>query len=554
MEKPDEARIQDAAHKLAALQREHALFGFRPNEPQMTFIRNQRTKLLAMMGANRSGKSTIVSIEGICRAMGFRPFLSKDDPDYRVTKPNGELLPVPNVGQVAAQDYPNGVHRIQWPAWQKWLPKDCYKIEKSEKKVIRELWIDVSECPWADKTHPNYPWSQVHFFAYEQGREPFAGFACDWILNDEPPPRDIWIEQMRGLVASGGGWMGAMTVVDLKQAWIYDVFSESPSNSPWESKSGEDMDRDKTRELVGSLTRLAIPARMEDNFTLTQRDIDDYSAMLTAEERAVRIEGLKVHMLGTEWGKYWDENSHVLAEHRDPDPELPHIMATDPHPTVPYATLWVEVNEDDELYVWAESFDWRLDTIHAIAQEIKRTEKWKSMPKKRGFQVAPEPEYLPRSSGCEPSIRLMDPFGKSPERGVGKDIFQQMGEEGLYYIPWQRGGKDGRVRKVREFLKKGYGPEGKPRLTVSPRCKELIFEIPRYREKLPDNPELQERTGKMMKVRDHLVDCLIAICNADYPYRALSQMKGRSVSEGGSLRDRMLGKRRREMVSPSGGW
>lgn len=504
--------------------------------------------------------TTIVAVKGMCNAWGFHPFLPPDDPDFRVYKPDGSLMRVPNIGQVAAEDYPNGIHRIQWPNWLKWLPKDSYKIAKSERGIVRELWLDVSEIPWADRESPLFPWSRVHFFAYEQGREPFAGFDPDWIINDEPLPRDIWIEQMRGLVPAGGPWMGAMTVVDMSQAWIYDIFEDTPTAKPWERD--DDYDAKAVADMSKGLTKYMIHTEMRDNLkrddgsgALTEKDVQDYEAMLTPDEREVRIKGGMVHRLGTEYGRYWDPSKHVLEEHREPDPDLPHIMACDPHPTVPFAMLWCEVNEDEEYYVWAEDFDWRHDTLKEVANAIRRTEKWKLSPVRRGFGAPEEEDYLPGTSGLEPSIRLMDPYGKAMnDREENRDTFNKMHERGLHFIPWTRYDKGSRVRNVREFLKVGFGPEGRPRLTISPNCRELIFELPRYREKMPSDPESMERKGEMLKVRDHLVDCLIAICNAQYPYRSLMAMKPVVGSDAEIRRRRPLGRRREAFVQPHGGY
>jgi hypothetical protein len=518
-----EDRFRSAARQLADVVSGNPIMRFVPNRVQWEFIRNQQTKLLAIIGANKVGKSTIVCLEGISRALGFRPYLAPDDPDYFVFKPNGERMPVPNKGQVAAEDFPQGIRKIQWPMWQQWLPPDQYKVANTERGVPRELWIDVSSIPWADTSSPLYPYSRVYFYAYAQGREAFAGFDPEWILNDEPPPRDIWVEQMRGLIPSGGGWMGAMTLVTLDQAWVYQLFAPAPETQPWEKA---DEDHLEVSKLSAGLTRHMVTGTMRDNLVnadgsgaLEEKDIEDYREMLALqgdgeEMAAVRIEGDKVHLLGTEWGQYYNEKVHVLEEHREPDPEMPQVHAVDPHPTKPYAMLWVEINEDDELYIWAESFDRRIDTHDRIAEFIKQTEQWKET----------NGHFKPRSSGLEATVRFMDPLAKTNERGEGKDSFQQLSDRGLHFIPWKRANKTSRIRNVREYFLPTWGPDARPRLTISPRCKFLRSQIPMYREKMPSDPDLMERKGDMLKVADDLVDCLIAICNMGYTYKVLHSL------------------------------
>ncbi|MCP4573387.1 MAG: hypothetical protein GY838_13610 [bacterium] len=505
----------------AAMMRKNKLFGFVPNKPQLDFMENQDNFLLAAIGANKLGKSTLVCVEGISHAMGIRPFFPSGHHLHTVRMPSGDQIRVPNVGQVVAEDYPNGVDKIQWPMWQEWLPRDSFKIAKTERGVIRELWVDVSWCPWADKNDSNYPWSIVYFMAYEQKRKKFAGIDPDWILNDEPPPKAVWLEQIRGLVSTGGKWMGAMTCIDNEQTYIYDIFFPPKDHKPAES----DKEGQRTQTLLTGASTHCVTGSMYDNLLdeetgsggLKKENIEMFASLLTDEERAVRIEGKMLHLIGTEYGALWDSDVHVVP-HREPNPDHVQIMAADAHPTKPYAMLWFEIDPHNQVYVYAESFDKSLIDIPMISDEIKQVEGWERDEYRKTWRE--------RSSAVEPVYRLIDPLAQSLDKGKGLSAIQQFAiEHDLYFVPWMRGNKANRIRNVKPLLKRGEGPHALPRLTVSENCRETIFQIPRYRERMPKDPETQERTGAMIPVNDDLVQPIIAVANLNLNFADYESMK-----------------------------
>lgn len=543
-------RLRRAAESRAALLKKHPLFGFKPNKPQMEFIENDDAGVLGAIGANKWGKSTLVATEGVSHTIGARLFFSSDHPRFRVRIP-GEpgIIPVPNIGQVVAEDYPNGIAKIQWPMWEKYLPTGTWKIVKTERGVVREIKIDVSWCPWADQTSPLYPFSRVHFMAYEQGPKKFAGFDPNWILNDEPCPKDVWIEQMRGLVSTGGKWMGAMTLLGLDQAWVYDVFWPRKDTPSRNLKQGQTETEQEAQAVLSDRKVYVVIGRTRDNLKqddgtggLTEKNIRDYEAMLSPEERAVRIEGKRINLIGTLWGHVWDEKK-IVVPHRDPNPELPHVMSVDPHPTKEWALLFCEIDEDDRHYFWHESLV--NGTIDDIANEIKSIEEWKQ---ERDVWV------YDRSSPLFSQIRLMDPLGKVQERGVGLSPAQQLGARDLAFNFWKRQNKPTRLRVVTEYLRDNYGPTGAPRISISERCSELIYEVPLYREKLPQNPETQERKGDMIPVADDLVDAMVGIVNAGFTFKQLIALKEMSGGRKHGRGDKRARRGSDGLTEAVGGW
>jgi phage terminase large subunit-like protein len=516
------AELTQALERRVALTSKYPLFTFKPNPVQWRFIDHDDHKILAIIGANKVGKSTCVSTEGVSHAIGVRPYLPQDHERFRVRISDGSPIPVPNIGQVVAEDYPNGIAKVQWPMWEKWLPQGMFRVVRTERGIVREVHVDVSGFPWADRKSPLFPYSRIHFMAYEQGAKKFAGFDPHWILNDEPPPKDVWIEQMRGLVSTGGKWMGAMTLVSLDQAWIYDIFFPRKKTASRLAAGVEKRD-DELSAARGKKTHV-VTGSMRDNLQkadgsggLTEKNIQEFEEDLSPEERSVRVQGERIHMVGTNWGQYFDPAIHVVP-HRAPNPYNPHVMSIDPHPTKEWAILWAEFTMDDQIYFWHEELV--QGTVEDFAITIKEVEAWKAIKDRRGQTI----DWSLGTGNIIPKVRLIDPLSKVNERGVGKSPVQQLAEHEIYCAMWRRHNKTNRLRNVTEALKKGFGPSSQPRIQISERCEELIYEIPMYREKLPLRPETQERKGDMIKVLDDLVDCMVAIVNMPYTHQTLNQM------------------------------
>lgn len=462
--------------------------------------------------------TTIIVVDAYSHSIGCRPFLPPDHPNFRVLMPNGDPIPVPNKGQMCAEDFPVGITENLWPTWQEWIPKPCYVEAKLERGIPRIIKVDVSAYPWADQSDPLYPYSYIYMHAYQQGREAFQGVRCHWVLDDEPPPRAIFQEQMRGLIRHGGKWMGAMTCVEDKHIWIYDLFM------PPRLKRGEKADTDAFRDknfclIAGSIyDNLKKP---DGSGALTMEDIEHFKQDLGEDEEqiAVRIEGKPLHLTNTFYGDLWDERTHVV-EHREPDPNNCHVLLCDAHPTKAYALLWMEVNEHNQWYAYRELYDEKLSTVRMIADAIKEIEGWK-----RNQNGA----WAIGNAEIQVSMRLIDPIAdavnKRGEQGIS-DIQDFAMNHDLYWVKWSRAeSKAHRAREVRDWLMPGTGPRAEPVLTVSENCTRLIYEVPRYREKKPDNVDTTPRSGVMLDVDADMMQCVISAKNSGLTYDILDEMR-----------------------------
>lgn len=526
---------------------DYPLLGFVPNPKQLDFITHDSVKRKLAAGSNQFGKTTIVVTESFCHSIGCRPYLPPDHPNFRVLMPNGEPIPVPNRGQMCGQDFPVGFAENIWPTWKEWIPpsqyyldKDAWDVTKHERGTPRIIEVDVADFPWAD---PRRGPSLIFAHAYEQGREAFQGIRCEWVMDDEPPRRPIYIEQTRGLMKTGGKWMGAMTIVEDEQDWIYDLFIP-----PRQRRAVQNEDLDAVQRELGGAFRsesfYMVVGTVFDNLKsadgsggLDEENIEDYKEDLEAagadpSEIAARIYGKRKRLQGTEFGGLWDEEIHVLKKHRDPDPGSCFVVCCDAHPTKPYALVWFEVDAHDCWYAFAESYDETLDDLDLIVDEIHQVERWR--PTNRTFvgeltgqrRDAFDPEAAP----FLPQIRLIDPLATTKEKARGTGLSTSaieyfIIEHGIIWSTWSRGDKASRTRLVKSMLKPGKGPIGRPRLTFSPRCDYTIMQMPRYREKKPKDPDRDPRKGEFYDIDADLVQCVIAAASSGLTYDALLGMK-----------------------------
>ena len=517
---PGEEALHETLQERARLMERHRILGFVPNPSQWEWIVKDAVKRKGSVGANQRGKTTLVVIEAFCHAIGCRPYLPPDHPHFRVLMPNGKPIPVPNKGQMCADDFPVGITENLWPTWQDWIPRACYAEHRMERGIPRIVKVDVSSYPWADRSDPAFPHSTIFMHAYVQGREAFQGVRCHWVIDDEPPPRDIYHEQMRGLIRHGGKWMGAMTCVEDKHIWIYDLFMP-PKRQKGDKRilAGDDEEFRDTHFCLIAGSIYDNLKREDGSGALTMEDINHFKQDLGEDQDlvSVRIDGKALHLVSTFYGDLWDEQVHVLEEHREPDPRNCHVLFCDAHPTKAYALVWFEVDQHNRWYAHEELNDDSLDTIATIADAIKFSEGWKR--NSNG-------EWAHGTSDVEPQMRLIDPLADSKEKGTGMTNIQDFAlNHGLFWAKWKRGSKSHRAREVRDWLKPGKGPDGEPILSFSPRCTQTIYEMPRYREKKPRDADFMPRTGMMLDVDADMVQCVMAAVNSGLTYDMLDSMR-----------------------------
>jgi hypothetical protein len=346
------ANVEVAAHE------HYKLFFLKLTQIQDDFIRiknkyGRMPRIRLFEGANQSGKTTLGIAEDIAHMMGFRPWLKKDDPDYRIK------IKVPNNGllgcEVAGQ---NLIQRIE-PQFREFIPSHC------EPEWTRYSDGSVKSVTLTYDYLGNKCGSTAHFRSYVQPAESFEGVLSDWQHWDEPPPQPIWNAASRGkMAANAPSWL---TMTPLKEPYIYDMLSLNAFNN-----NGEDDEiaifRCSVWENCQDWCRdcnVTVPENHPENLEpgqvrpkgkcpncgkvmgfMPRAGIDNYLKTITdQDEREAREEGKWKHLSGMVY-KELDREAHLYADFTIPRGWM-RIECVDPHDARPTRWLFGAVSPEE---------------------------------------------------------------------------------------------------------------------------------------------------------------------------------------------------------------
>lgn len=392
-----------------------------PKGDQRQFFSDSTATVRLVLGSNRSGKTVESILEAAAHSLGFRPWLDKDHPDYIVRLPNGEPIPVPNVGRIAATNYQQAVKQTIWPKICEWWPMHLIK------KVHRDQRGIPVQIDWKNG-------STVFIMSYTQERMAFEGTSGHWAYCDEPPPYYVYIGLKRGLVDFGGHMWLAMT--PLAQPWIMDVIVERANVKDSGVKMYKFSIWDNCVENGGYLTREAI---------------EEFLADTREDELEARLHANFLHLAGRVFKDWMPEPPYWVDEADFPLKDTwPRVCVIDPHPRKPIAVLWAACNPDNQWIVYRTLFDRKLKTVKEVSDRIKELE---------------------RDGGDAPLIahRIIDSSSKVPERTSGTNIFKKFWEEDIRCAMANKKNTDSGYDAIHEAIRmKNEWDE--PRLVVFNTC------------------------------------------------------------------------------------
>lgn len=327
-----------------------------PTQEAFIRIKNNRgrtPRVRVFEAGNQSGKTVAGVAEDIAHAMGFRPWLSKSDPDYRIP------IRVPNSGfvgcQVAGQ---NLIQRIE-PLFMEFIPRYCGVVPtRYSDGAIKSLTLtyDFNGNPCG---------SVINFRSYIQPADSYEGVVSHWGHFDEPPPVDILTAATRGLMSTNGPlWL---TMTPLKEPYIYDLFSIKAFNnggsdqevaifrcSTWENC--QDWCRDCNAAILEN-----DPDRLEPGQTrpvsncpscgktmgfMSRAGIENYLKKISdPDEREAREEGKWKHLSGLVY-KELDRGIHLYEDFQIPKNWM-RIEVLDPHDARPCCWLFGAVSPEE---------------------------------------------------------------------------------------------------------------------------------------------------------------------------------------------------------------
>lgn len=437
--------------------------------PQFEFLTSLKS-VKSFFGSNRSGKTTAAGYEVSCHATGIYPSWWSSRRWDRPTK-----------GRIFAEGFTKGVSVITEKLHQL-LPKGSYHVGKNSLGA---------EINWRVK-HKSGGESYFDILSYEQDSSSAEGANHDWLWFDEPPPRNMYIAAVRGLIDTGGICLFSLT--PLREPWLFDEIYNSKNENVFSVLA----DMRHNLERVNPLTHQTIG--------LTEANIQTFEKTLTEEERETRMHGKFRYLAGRVW-KEWDREVHTFTRSRwegrknnvivdgQPPQHWPRCLIIDPHDRNPQTLLWVALDETGESWFYREG--WLKDaTIEDTVEFIRKVE---------------------MDARERVALRVLDPnFGPKRYANTGntvRDEFEQAGRKINYPVRFTFGDDHVEIghKAVALALKfdktKPLGFLNHPMWHIADNLKNCIYQVEHY---IWDEYKLSDRDPKE-KPKDlnkHFPDCL----------------------------------------------
>lgn len=411
--------------------------------PQFKFL-NSLADTRAFFGANRSGKTTSGVIEVSHHTTGQYPDWWKGRKWLRPVK-----------GRLFCSDFSKGA-KVLTEKLHEWLPRDSIiSVDKNNLKA---------EVGWNIR-HKTGGTSYFDILTYEQDPYLAEGWNGDFALFDEPPPRDMYIATVRGLIDNDG--ICLFTLTPLKEPWLFDEIYNSKDKKIFSVIADMRHNTERMNPLSHQLVGLKEDA------------IRKFESKLTEEERETRMHGKFRYLAGRIW-KEWDREVHTFDRRiwmankdnvvvdGEPPKHWPRMMLIDPHDRNPHAIIWVACDETMNFKIYREAWLENM-TIPEIVKYIKQVE----IVSRETIQT-----------------RIMDPnFGPKRYGNTGltvRDEFEKAGRDINYPVRFNFGDDHKEIARktVAQLLKydinKPLSLLNHPILTVADDLKELIYQVEHY--------------------------------------------------------------------------
>lgn len=311
----------------------------------------------------------------------------------------------------------------------------------------------------------------------EDARRTLAAAEVDLACLDEEVDVLIWEEiQARRLARNGKVIVSA--TLHRSEPWCLDLENQAEAGS----------------ELV-DMVRLST-YRARDRGHVSKDQLAEMEALLTEEQRLVRLEGKSRRYEGLVYPSFTTDKHVVKPFHIPPD--WTRYCALDPGWRT-FGILWVAVAPDTKCYVYREIYTGGKH-YSAIADAIHAAEGYRQEPKTKVWHEVGETEKI--------HIRWIDPsqfgFHESGEVRVGNLLAQH--PYNLYCAPAQNDIEAGIESVSRLFMP---GLDEIPRLRVFSTCVSFLKEIRGYRRQRDTAPGSKNATRDVpVKRNDHLMDCM----------------------------------------------
>lgn len=407
-------------------------------------------KTFTFTGGERSGKTTILTLIGISTMIGEYPWDNMHSRKGAPTKLS-HLFPhnKPRKVRYIGQDWKEHIQDVVIPALEQWWPKDRAVKRKGNGIIPDAEWIDV-------KTG-----SSLTILSNNQKPRVHRGWHGDLILYDEPPDKEIYIANARGLVDRRGREFIAATL--LEEPWIHQeiVNKRLADGRPDPMVFNTHI---MSKENVG--------------YGITQEGLDEYANKLSDSELKSRLEGVPVHLQGLIYPEF--KRKVHLKERAEIRLNWLVDVLVDVHPMERQAILFVATDE------WNRK--WLVDEVWGNGDGTWVGEQVVRMVQRRQYRV---------------NRVAVDPLSKG-DKNNPNTVFDK-----IRAVLWKYGydletaskDKNSGILETKSYLR---GVNGEPALFIFNDLVRTIFEIEGYMWEMKDG----KPTGKAMDKDDHMMENL----------------------------------------------
>ena len=405
-------------------------------------------KTFGMSGGNRLGKTTLLTILGL--SVLFGKYLWNNETLLHLF-PHKKARKVRYVGQ----GWHDHIKAVVIPELEKWWPK-ARPVERHGNGIITDtFWKDIQTG------------GTIEVMSNNQRQKEHEGWSGDLILYDEPPRREIYIANARGLVDRQGREVFAATL--LEEPWI-------------------------DREIVKKVTEEGKPDKSVfwvqgtsyDNvgYGITKEGIDEFANKMTEGEKQARLLGIPQYMQGLVYPQF-NRKIHVFEWFQIPLRWIVDI-AIDIHPRERQAVLFVATDERNDRYICDEIWDYGDGTQigEAIVRKINNNSY-------RVNRIVIDP--LAKGDSNNPETTYQKIFAVLARYGLSLEIASK--------------DKDAGILEVKKHLK---GPNNQPSIFLLDNCVRTLYEIEGYM--------WDKETQKAMDKDDHMMENLYRLLLLDTRY------------------------------------
>ena len=489
MAQPSLEELQSLITELELLEhnyKENRIVFFEPLQQgqQAQFFADDTSTVRLILGSNRSGKTACSMNEVIAHTQGYRPWLPEDHPNRIVRLPDGNPIPVPNIGLVIGVNFQQSVKQILFPKLEEWTPKSFVK------KVVKDQRSIPVEIHYING-------SKVFLRSYDQDKFSFEGSSYHYAAFDEPCPYSIYIAVKRGLVDYGGHLWIACT--PLSQPWLNDVIVE----------------RANVKDSGVKLYKFSIWDNCLDNGGYLSREaIEEFLADTREDELEARLHANFLHLSGRVY-KQWQPEPPYWVDPFDIPNTWPRVCVIDPHSRKPIAVLWAVVNPDGQWFIYRSLFDKSLRTVKDVSDRIKELEGWTQ--RRDG-------KWLRNPERAEPiAMRIMDSSANEVERTSGISIMKKFASEQIWCQPAQKRNAQSGYDAIHEMLaiKTEWAQPGLIIFNNCPAVKSNFMQFC-YDEWQNDRQrDLKGDKEEYRKNQDDFIDCIRYIFQAGLTFQML---------------------------------